>query len=126
VEQNDVDVAELAAKYRAALLEMDKQRIETGGRPRSWNRLVNRMQALHLRLRETAAGRDAITALIDDENPTVRSWSAVNSLAWAADTARPVLVAQANEQGLLGFEAQIALREFDAGRLDTGWQPKGP
>jgi hypothetical protein len=126
VEQNDVDVAELAAKYRAALLEMDKQRIETGGRPRSWNRLVNRMQALHLRLRETAAGRDAITALIDDENPTVRSWSAVNSLAWAADTARPVRVAQANEQGLLGFEAQIALREFDAGRLDTGWQPKGP
>jgi hypothetical protein len=126
VEQNDVDVAELAAKYRAALLEMDKQRIETGGRPRSWNRLVNRMQALHLRLRETAAGRDAITALIDDENPTVRSWSAVNSLAWAADTARPVLVAQANEQGLLGFEAQIALREFDAGRLDTGWQPNGP
>lgn len=126
MEQNDVDVAELAAKYRAALLEMDKQRIETGGRPRSWNRLVNRMQALHLRLRETAAGRDAITALIDDENPTVRSWSAVNSLAWAADTARPVRVAQANEQGLLGFEAQIALREFDAGRLDTGWQPKGP
>ena len=27
--------------------------------------------------------------------------------------------------GLLGFEAQMVLREFDAGRLNTSWRPKG-
>jgi len=53
---------------------MDSRRVEHGEKPRSWNRLVNRRQALQLRLRATQAGRDAIAALIGDENTTVRSW----------------------------------------------------
>jgi hypothetical protein len=76
----DEAVAALAARYREVLVEMDSHRIERGGKPRSWNRLVNRMQALQLQLRATQAGRDAITSLISDENATVRSWSAVNAI----------------------------------------------
>jgi hypothetical protein len=89
--ESDKAVNELAAKYREVLVEMDAQRIEQGGKPRSWNQLVNCMQALQLRLRSTQSGRDVITALIGDENPTVRSWPAVNALAWAESAARAEL-----------------------------------
>ena len=81
-------VEDLAAEYRAILEQMHTQRIENGGKPRAWNRLVDRMQAVHLRLRTTPAGRDAITSSINDVNPTVRSWSAVNALGWAEGVAR--------------------------------------
>jgi hypothetical protein len=70
---------------------MDSRRIERGGKPRSWNRLVNGIQALQLQLWATQPGRDAITSLIGDENATVRSWSAVNALAWAESVARAEL-----------------------------------
>jgi hypothetical protein len=121
----DEAVGALAARYRKVLMEMDSRRIERGGKPRSWNRLVNRMQALQLQLRATQAGRDAITSLIGDENATVRSWSAVNALAWAESVARAELEREARtDSGLRGFEAEIVLREFDAGRLNTAWVPK--
>jgi hypothetical protein len=121
----DEDVSALAAKCRDVLVEMDSRRIEDGEKPRSWNRLVNRMQPLQLRLRATPAGRDAITSLIGDENATVRFWSAVNALAWANSAARAELEREAStSNGLYSFEAKVALREFDAGRLDTGWIPK--
>lgn len=88
------------AQDRAVLVEMDSQRLEDGRKPRSWNRLVNRMEALQLQLRTTQTGRDAITALIGDENPRVRSWSAVNALDWASSV------------------------RVSAGRLNTAWMPK--
>lgn len=118
-------VEDLTAEYRAILEQMHTQRIENGGKPRAWNRLVDRMQAVHLKLRTTQAGRDAITLLINDENPTVRSWSAVNALGWAEGVARAELEREAHADELLGFGARITLREFDAGRLNTSWVPKG-
>jgi len=114
----------LAARYRAILIEMHAQRVENGGRPRTWNRLVDRMQAVHLELRDTQSGRDAITSFISDENPTVRSWSAVNALAWAEDVARAELESEVQAGGLRGLNAEIALQEFDAGRLNTAWTPR--
>lgn len=117
---------DLLRQYRQALVEMDGNRVERGGDHRRWNRLVNQMQALHLRLRETPEGRDGITDLAMDDNLTVRGWSAVNALAWDPQRARPVLEEEAaNDVGLHGFEAMVALQEFDAGRLNTAWEPKG-
>lgn len=117
-------VEAIAEEYYALLLKMHSERIEQGGKPRTWNRLVNRMQAAHLKLRATAEGRDAITLLIDDENATVRSWSAVNALAWAEGPARAALEREAVAGGIAGFDAEISLREFDAGRLNTAWVPR--
>ena len=117
-------VEDLTAQYRAILERMHTQSVENGGKPRTWNCLVNRMQAVHLKLRTTQAGRDAITSLISDENATVRSWSAINALAWAEGVARAELEREAREGGLLGFGAEITLREFDAGRLNTTWVPR--
>jgi hypothetical protein len=127
VTNSDQAIDGLVAKCRAVLVEMDSQGVEHGRKPQSWNRLVNRMQALQLQLRATQAGRDAVTSLISDENPTVRSWSAVNALAWAESIARAELEQEAEtHSGLRGFEAEVVLRECDAGRLNTAWMPKTP
>ncbi len=125
MDQADDAVPNLLARYRELLARMDAARIERSGRVRSWNRLVDEMQAAQMELRTTEAGRAGITSLIGDENPTVRSWSAVNALTWAPDVARAELERLAEaEDGLGGFEARIALREYDAGRLNTAWTPK--
>lgn len=124
VSEDDV-VSALLAQYRDVLIEMDTERVHSGGQPEAWNLLLNRMQELHLRLRESQAGRDGITELIHDDNLTVRAWSAVNALAWAPEIARAELQRQVERgEGFVAFEAKITLREFDAGRLNTHWQPK--
>lgn len=116
-------IAELLSQYRAVLVEMDSVRID--GQSREWNRLVDRMQKLHLELRQTAEGRAGITTLITDDNHTVRQWSATNALSWDTALARAELERQASGRGgLSAFGAKMVLREFDAGRLDTSWTPK--
>jgi hypothetical protein len=63
----DEAVVALAARYREVLVGVDSHRIEPGGKPRSSNQLVNRMQTLQLQLLTTQAGSDAITSLIGAE-----------------------------------------------------------
>jgi hypothetical protein len=47
------------------------------------------------------------------------------ALAWAEGVARAELEREVEtDSGLRGFEAEVVLREFDAGRLNTGWMPK--
>ena len=106
---------------------MHAVRVETGGKPRKWNRLVDRMQSVHLELRQSADVREGLTQLaINEENETVRAWSAINALAWDSARVRPLIEATATDaHGLERLNAEMALREFDAGRLNTGWVPKG-
>jgi len=121
---NETD--DLLLQYTGVLVEMHEHRVEAGGQPRKWNRLVNKMQGLHLRLRESPEGRDGITALaLNAPNVTAQSWGAGHALAWAPTSVRPVLEAQAADDGsLAGLDAKMTLREFDAGRLSFTWLPK--
>jgi hypothetical protein len=116
---------EAASRYRATLLKMDALRVEGGNNAEQWNRLVDQLQVLHLKLRETPEGRQAITTLIDDENRMVRLWSATNALAWEPERAKDTLKGLAAEGGHGSFEAKITLREFGRGKLKTDWVPKG-
>jgi hypothetical protein len=86
--------------------------------------VVNRMQQAFLALRETAEGRAAISELIDDPVPTVSAWAATQALFWDEARARARLEAFVDSDDLHAFEAEVTLREFDAGRLKTDWQPK--
>jgi hypothetical protein len=113
----------LLTEYRRILLLMHDARVESGGTPRRWNELVNRMQGVHLLLRETDAGRAGITDLIDDDCVTVRAWSATHALAWPVRARAELERLVREEQGLTGFNAQVTLREFHAGRLKTDWVP---
>jgi hypothetical protein len=116
---------DLLRRFRETLVEMDSGRVEAGGDSRKWNQLVDRLQSLHLRLRESPEGRAGITSLMSDDIDTVRQWSAAMALAWDELMARAELARQANGQGLVAMEAEITLREFDAGRLNMTWEPKG-
>jgi hypothetical protein len=110
-------------QYRATVLAMHRGPIESGGAPRAWNRLVNRLQKLHLELRETPEGQAGITVMVHDPNPAVRGWAAAHSLFWDEVTARAELEAQAASEGLGAVDAKYTLREFDGGRLNMTWQP---
>jgi hypothetical protein len=118
-----VDVDDELEEYRQVLLEMHECRIEIGGEAKNWNKLVDRMQVIHLVLRETEAGRAGITRLALDENPTVAGWSATNAMAWAPEVARPVLEELAQRPGLGSISAEYALKEYDKGKLNTSWDP---
>lgn len=120
-----VDVPEgtvdhLIAEYRQALVAMNGISLEEDRGARNWNRLVHRVQRAQLELRETAEGRAAITALVDDPVPTVAHWAASHSLFWDEAKARHHLEA---ERAAGGFGAEMTLQEFDAGRLRHDWQP---
>jgi hypothetical protein len=122
----EADIDGLLARYRRTLLAMHEGRIETGGTAKHWNRLVDQLQSLHLALREHAAGRAGISALIDDDVATMRQWAASHALFWDEQRARAELEREAaTDDTLWGFEAKITLREFDAGRLNPDWTPKG-
>jgi hypothetical protein len=124
VTASNAETEDLLQQFRDTLVEMDRGRVETGGNPRQWNRLVNRVQTLQLALRETAEGRAGITAFVGDEVATVRQWSASLALAWDEPVARAELEREATGSGLGAMEAKIILREFDTGRLNMTWEPK--
>lgn len=122
----DDGVADLLRQYQSVLDDRHQARVEAGGVPTTWNRLVDKMQGLHLRLADTPAGREAITATaLHGDTSTARLWAATHALAWDPPRVRPVLeAAAASDQTMDDLSAKYTLREFDAGRLDTSWPPK--
>ena len=126
VELGPVDDELLLEQYQSILLTMDMERIESGGSSRKWNRLVDKLQGVQLALRTSPAGRTGISALIGTDNATVSLWSATFALSWDPEPARAELERLAGGAGLLAFEAEVTLKEFDAGRLNTLWVPKTP
>jgi hypothetical protein len=117
--------AAVIADLEAILLEMDSARVERGGSPQAWNRLMDRAQSLHLVLRQTPEGRSGITALVAHENATVRGAAAAYALFWDEPVARAELERQMKDPGMRSVEAKYTLREFDRGTLSPTWQPTG-
>jgi hypothetical protein len=109
--------------FAGTLDSMSQCRVDRGGDPTAWNRLINELQRIQLVLRQTEEGRTGISDLMDSDDATVRTWCATFALFWNESKARKVLQAEAAARGMAGFEAEIALREFDAGRLHMTWQP---
>lgn len=119
-------VAEDLAAYRAVLVQMHAHRVDSGGKRRTWNRLFDQVQVLQLRLRQAPEGQAGITAFaLSDDCPTVVLSAASHALFWDEARVRTVLEALALGDLLLGLDAKMTLREFDAGRLNMTWQPKG-
>lgn len=118
--------AEDLADHRRLLAQIHDHRVESGGKPHTWNRLVNGLQTVQLRLRESPEGRKGITALAEaGETETVRDWAAAHALFWDAERVRPLLESVVQEDKLRGLDAKTVLREFDSGRLTMEWVPKG-
>jgi HEAT repeat protein len=63
------------------------------------------------------SGREAFSQLLADESAHVRIWVAAQLLAEGDESALPVLRELVAGSGLLGFEAEITIREYEARRL---------
>ncbi len=109
--------------YRQTLTEMADLAGDQGfvSSTRRWNRLVDRLRDQEAVVRESAEGRAAVEALLDDPRPTVRLWAATATLSWDEPRAREVLVEireQPTPYGLNSINAKQTLLAFDAGRPD--------
>ena len=62
-------------------------------------------------------GREAFRELLHDDSPYVRSWVAAQLLSELDEEARLVLQSLSKLGGLVGFAADMVLREERAGRL---------
>jgi hypothetical protein len=102
-----------------ALLKLDENNIQAGGRASAWNWWFDEVQRLFLIVRESPEVRAHISALVGDESATVRQWAAARALFWDPVPAREELERQASDPclGLNRLNAEMILREFDAGRL---------
>ena len=78
---------------------MSLSRVDRGGHPGGWNGLVNELQRLQLDLRQTEEGRAGISALMDSDDATVRTWSVTLALFWDEPRAREVLQAEVDAGG---------------------------
>lgn len=81
------------------------------------NKASDRIAAIYAELRRR--GEDAqreLLPLLRDDDPGVRLWAAAHALEFAPDEGVHVLRALV-QRGILGFDAKITLREWEAGRL---------
>jgi hypothetical protein len=110
------DVPTLIAAYRAAAFEHGAA--TDAGDHRKANRHHGVIAGIYRELRNR--GGDACAALLpllDDISPYVRLWTAAHALTFAPERWEPVLRRLAQAQGLVGFDAEMTLRELAAGTL---------
>ena len=80
--------------------------------------LFDRLRLSYRQLRSQATeGIRAFRSMLRDPSPSVRVWVAAQLLAEGNVEALEVLEALAKQEGLLGFNAQMTIREHEAGRL---------
>jgi hypothetical protein len=104
-------LSDLVARYREGAAGTSHPDPEIAN---SWQK---KMHACYKELRQTQDGRSAIRDLVSHPDSHVRIWAASHSLSWAPDIARPALEALRKAGGILGFEAEIILEQFDKRKL---------
>jgi hypothetical protein len=113
----DNDAVTLRAEYRALAVEWGEARDS----PDQANRIFKAHHALYKRVRDSAAGRDAIIGLLDDPVTAVRVLAATHSLAWEPDRAAQALVEIEQEPSPYAVDAKWALRSYRNGKLNLDW-----
>jgi hypothetical protein len=110
-------VMTLRAEYRDLAVEWGEARDS----PDQANRIFKAHHALYKRIRESAAGREAITGLLDDPVTAVRVLAATHSLAWEPSRAERALQEIEQEDSLYAVDAKWTLRSYRNGRLNLDW-----
>lgn len=82
-----------------------------------------RLQVARRELAATEGGRAFVVGLLSDSRLTVRLWAPSHALHWGDVGARNVLqtIAGDPDAGLNSLNAEMTLKEFDAGRLNPDW-----
>lgn len=110
-------VTTLRAEYRALAVEWSEARDS----PEKANRIFKAHHALYKQIRGSAAGREAITGLVDDPVTAVRVLAATHSLAWESSRAVRALKEIEQEDGLYAVDAKWTLRSYHNGKLNLDW-----
>lgn len=96
--------------HQAAVEEMDENRANAHARV---------ISGLHAAIiHEGDAGREALLALRDSENQVVAGMAAVFSLRYSPTRSLVVLRRLADQGGLLGFRASVAIERWERGEWD--------
>jgi Domain of unknown function (DUF2019) len=111
----DESTDELVARYRDAARghgEAIRQ-----GDSRTANRDADVVASVYRELRERQR-ESVLLILLEDPDPSVRGWAGAHALEFAPTEGEPVMEALVTEgEGIEGFNAEITLEEWRAGRL---------
>ena len=99
-----------AQAHQAALEEMDDDRAN------AHSRVISGLHAAIIS--EGDAGREALLALLDSESQVVAGMAAVFTLGYNPSRSLEVLRLLAEQAGLLGFRASVALERWESGVWD--------
>ena len=113
-------IEDLVQAYRATAVAWDLMQSDA----KKANRLFVRLHGIYKQLRNEAAGRAAISQLMND--PTmpagVRLTAAAHSLGWEPETAIQVLESiERDGPGLRRVDAEHTLKAFREGTLNMDW-----
>ncbi len=110
-------MAAMRSQYREMAVAWDEAR----DNPKEANRIFDALHALYKTLRATAAGRTAITSLLEDPITAVRLAAATHSLGWQPTRAEQVLEEIEQEGSLHAVTAKWTLRSYRSGKLNLDW-----
>ncbi|MEQ1761937.1 MAG: HEAT repeat domain-containing protein [Pyrinomonadaceae bacterium] len=117
-----VEIEQLIAKFRTAA--KDKGDFATPAKRD--HRFYDEMRTAALAIGKfDSPGKEAFKALLKDESVHVRSWAAATLLVEGDVEARIVLEQIAKSEGIIGLNAEMALREFDRGNLKPPFWKEG-
>jgi hypothetical protein len=105
-------VRTLRTEYRALAVEWGEARDS----PDQANRIFKAHHAFYKRIRESAAGREAIIGLLDDPVTAVSVLAATHSLAWEPSRAEQALQEIEQEESPYAVDAKWTLRSYRNGR----------
>jgi len=109
-------IGELIAKYRRHAVEHGAA--TEAGDYKKGNAHHDRLIEVLGDLRQHGAqGEQALLDLMRDESASARIWAATHSLSVDEAQARRALESLSAEPGIIGFEAQMVLSEWDKGNL---------
>jgi hypothetical protein len=90
----------------------------TRGDSRTANRNYDKLAVLLPKLRATAdRGEEILRRLMKDPSDSVATWAATHSLPIAEKEALAILGAIARREGIIGFSAEMVIKEWKSGRL---------
>lgn len=110
------DAKALEIKYRKIAKEYGAAYVN--GDHKVANRNYDKLVALLPKLRATDdRGKEILRRLMKDECDAVATWAATHSLPIAESDALAILRAIAQKEGVIGFSAEMVLKEWKGGRL---------
>jgi hypothetical protein len=110
-------MSEAREQYRALALSW----AAASDDPDMANSLFREHHALYRSMRDSEAGRAAISGFLDDPVPAVRLLAATHSLTWDPERAEDVLERIENEGGVMAMDAKWTLRSHRNANLDLDW-----